>query len=502
MAHPRFFTMLMKRYFVLVLGLLSLNSGAQELVLPRDFRQHNLTEYASSFLNPVYSLDRGNPESLALWSRWQWQTPDSDPTTFIVNYTRQLNLESSGGIGFFQHNTGTFIQTGAALNYAYALALESDAQIAFGVNLFVFNQKLADDRFQPDPMIELPMIEDANNIVLQAAPSLRFMIGGFSIGITAENLFDYNFSASERVTQPSDKIYIGHASYRVPVNMFGTDGSYLQPTVYMKTFPETDNQYGIGAIFSTPKFWAQGGYNSFYGISGGIGGRFFKNFSIGALVEFGTDSSLDGQDATVEIVTGYYLAKRDKTDEPIAEEEEEIPAEPEAETAEEREAAIAEEQAQQQRTLDSIAQVQREATLAQQLEQRRRDSIAEVRRQADIAAAQQRARDSIQRREEMAAAETEAPATERYQETTTEDGLQAGYYLIANVFGTKKYYTSFMAQLTNRGLNPKSFYRSENKYNYVYLERYDTIEQARRARNSKYNGRYAEELWIFGVVPD
>ena len=497
MAHPRFFTMYMKRYFVLVLALLALNSTAQELVLPNDFRQHNLTEYASSFLSPVFSLDRANPESLALWSRWQWQTPDADPTTFIANYTRRLNLESTAGLGFFQHNTGTFLQTGAALNYAYALDLESDAQIAFGINLFLFSQKLADDRFQPDPMIELPMVEDTNNFILQAAPSLRFMISGFSIGITAENLFDYNFSDSERVSQPRDKIYIGHASYRIPVNVFGSDdASYLQPIVYMKTFPEIDNQYGLTTIFSTPKFWVQGGYNSFYGISGGIGGRFFKNFSIGALVEFGTDDSLDGRDPTVEIVTGYYLRKRDKSKDEIAEEEEEEIAEPEVET----ESEIAEQQAEQQRRLDSIAQAQREASLAAQELRRRQDSIASAERERELAEAQQRVQDSIQRQRELAAAEEEQP-NERYQEAQEEEGLQPGYYLIANVFGTQKYYNSFMKQLSDRGLDPKSFYRQENRYNYVYLERYDTIEEARRARNSKFNGRYTDDLWIFGVVP-
>ena len=58
-----------------------------------------------------------------------------------------------------------------------------------------------------------------------------------------------------------------------------------------------------------------------------------------------------------------------------------------------------------------------------------------------------------------------------------------------------------MKQLSDRGLDPKSFYRQENRYNYVYLERYDTIEEARRARNSKFNGRYTDDLWIFGVVP-
>ena len=89
---------------------------------------------------------------------------------------------------------------------------------------------------------------------------------------------------------------------------------------------------------------------------------------------------------------------------------------------------------------------------------------------------------------------------ERYEETATEDGLEPGFYLIANVFGTKKYYEAFMQDLSRRGLAPKSFFRSLNKYNYVYLKRYNTIQEARKARDSEFDGRYPDKTWIFRVI--
>ena len=88
---------------------------------------------------------------------------------------------------------------------------------------------------------------------------------------------------------------------------------------------------------------------------------------------------------------------------------------------------------------------------------------------------------------------------EKYQEVSQEEGLQPGFYLIANVFGTKRYYDIFMQRLQDRGLEPKSFYRSANKFNYVYLGRYNSIEEARKARDSQFGGRYKGELWIFRV---
>ena len=778
---------------------------AQEQLLPPDFRQHNLTEYNSSFLSPVFALDRNNPQSVALWTRWQWQSIDADPTTLFLNYTRRLNTESVAGIGFFQNNTGVFLQSGGVLNYAYALDLESNAQIAFGLNLFGFVRKLAEN-FQPDPNISLPIFAETNDFILRLDPSLRFKLNRFSIGIVAENLFDYNFTAKEKDTGPMEKVYIGLASYSFPITIFGSsENSYIQPTVYMKTLPTYDNQFGFTTLFSTPKFWVQAGYNNFYGISGGAGARLFSRFSIGALMEFGSSNALQGTDPTFEFVTSYRLGSPESKGQimtPEEEEEEEKPLITEAEQMEnalageeakpdkkeerllEREAKLAEKQqrkdavaaakeqqkltllsekaaektrdsiireqkrlnliegekiAQQrqdsitevrnreeqlearriadqqqqdalalaqrqdsivrvqkenemtakriaeQKTLDSLAGVRRQQRIAEagrMAEQRRQDSIIEVQKETELAAkriaeqktrdsladvrkqqriaeaariaeqrrqdsiievqkekelaakriAEQKTRDSladvrkqqriaeaariseqrrqdsiieVQKEKELAAkriaeqktrdslaevrkqqriteaarieeqkrqdaieavkkaealavakrkaeekkrdslariraqermaiaqaeeqkriqdsitqvkaAEAQVPeqqqavkeqvvavepqAGEKYEEAVTEDGLEPGFYLIANVFGTKKYFETFMTTLKDQGLRPRSFFRSLNKYNYVYLQRYDSMTEARKARDTKFNGRYQGNTWIFRVV--
>ena len=748
---------------------------AQEQLLPPDFRQHNLTEYNSSFLSPVFALDRNNPQSLAFWSRWQWQSVDADPTTLFLNYTRRLDAESVAGIGFFQNNTGVFLQSGGVLNYAYALDLESNAQIAFGLNLFGYVRKLAEN-FQPDPNISLPILAETNDFILRLDPSLRFKLDRFSIGIVAENLIDYNFTTNEKDTGPMEKVYIGLASYSFPVTIFGSsENSFIQPTVYMKTLPNYDNQFGLTTLFSTPKFWVQAGYNNFYGISGGAGARLFNRFSVGALMEFGSSNELQGTDPTFEFVTSYKLGpiqSKSKTITPEEEEEEEKPLITEEEQLEEtladneptvdkkeerrlekeamlaerkerkdsvaaaraqqklavasakaaqkaqdsitreqqrlnliegekiaqrrqdsltevrnrekelqtqkisdqqlkdsvalvkrtaeleaarkltlqrtqdsiktaqREEELAAKRIAEQKTKDSIAEVkkqQRIAEMARIAEQKRRDSlnasqkarelaaikvakqktkdsIAEVRKQQRIAeaakkaekrrldslnavmkakdlaakrVAEQKTKDSLaevrklrriaeaariaeqkkkdsleqaQKAEALAVArkiaegkkrdslariraeeqlaiiqaeeqrrlqdsiaaakataaelleqqqptkeevvKVEPEAGEKYEEAVTADGLEPGFYLIANVFGTKKYFENFMTSLKDQGLRPKSFFRSLNKYNYVYLQRYDSMTEARKARDTKFNGRYSGKTWIFRAVAE
>ncbi|APA66135.1 PorP/SprF family type IX secretion system membrane protein [Maribacter sp. 1_2014MBL_MicDiv] len=535
----------------LLIGFVVLGLKAQEVVLPTDFRQQNLTEYNGSIVNPAYSLDRNNPSSIVFWSRWQWQTYDGDPTSLFLNYTARLNDVSAAGIGFFQHNTGIFLNTGANLNYAYNIALGEDIFLGVGLNVFAFQQKLADDRFfVPNPI----QTSAENDFILQMAPGINLSIDRFNIGLTSENLFDYNFTTNERNTSPDDRMFQALVSYDFPVSVLSSDdSSVFRPMLYYKTIPGLDNQIGLITLLTTNKYWAQAGYNSFYGFSGGIGGRFFKRLSFGALVEVGTSSDLKGQDPTFELVTSYKLGKQQTSAEELEEQliaeeknkEESLVQQEEIEVAsteltKAEKLALKRESKKQERLAlieskrlkDSIQNASRQSDLAvkqskrdikrkrdslenakaeQALaeakalqQQRQKDSIAAVmKREAEaVALAQQRRQDSIAESKALAMRNevVEVKAGEKYEEVTKEGALEPGYYLIANVFGTKKYLDAFLADMKKRGINAKSFFREKNKYNYVYLAKFDFIKDARQARDSKLNGKYTDKIWIFRVT--
>ncbi|MGB5237989.1 MAG: PorP/SprF family type IX secretion system membrane protein [Flavobacteriaceae bacterium] len=484
----------MKRLFLLYIALFSCIVQSQNMELPPDFRQHTLTEYNSSFLNPVFSLNRNNPESVALWTRWQWQSIDADPSTIFLNYSRRLKKESAAGVAFFQHNTRYYVQRGGALNYAYGMDLKNNAQIAIGVNLFAYQRKLADERLLQNPNPPVPL-SNSSDFIVQFAPGLQFSVGGFNTGISVENLVDYNISAGEKVSQPGEKIYYGHAGYEFPITVFGTEeNSYIRPVLYLKSIPGYDEQLGLNALISTSKFYTQLGFSNFYGFSAGLGGRFMKKFSIGALMEFGTRSDLDGMDPSIEIAASFFLGPQ--FDEEIPEEEE-VPEKTEEEIAQE---LAEEEEKRREAELLAAAALAREAELARQQEE---ELLAEEARKAR----EEFVRDSLAAVQEAElqriAAEAEAAPKEdeKYQEALTEEGLQPGYYLVANVFGTKRYFEAFIKTLSQKGLDPKSFYKKSNKYNYVYLQRYDSMQEARKARDSKFNGRYEGETWIFRMLP-
>ncbi len=156
----------------------------------------------------------------------------------------------------------------------------------------------------------------------------------------------------------------------------------------------------------------------------------------------------------------------------------------------------------EKRNLDSLATVEKERTKAAVIAletQKRQDSINAAKLVAAEVAKKKLESEKISQQQKVEKpAETKTKG--RYEEVANEDGLTPGYYLIANVFGTKTYFEKFMKTLTTKGLQPKSFYRKVNKYNYVYLERYDTLKEAEIARDGHLNGRYPDKTWIFRVV--
>ncbi len=523
----------MLRYFLLfVFGSISFTCVAQDVELPTDFRQHNLNQINSSLFNPTFSLDRNLPRSLALWSRWQWQSIDGDPTTLFVNYTQKLNENLAGGLGFFQHNTGIYLQTGLNLNVAWAGSLGDNTTIYLGVNIFSFDQKLADEQLVLLPESELQSINTENSFLTQISPGLRLTSKTFSVGITVQNAVSLALSGPD--DPESNGSVIGFISNDFPFQLWGNP-TFFRPQLYLNAISGFDTQVGINALLGHPQFWVQGGYNDFYGPSLGLGVTLAKKIAIGGLLEFPTDNEISEEDPTFELTVSYLIGKQTFAKKPQLEEEplleEKLPAKEKTKPSKENKTVDNIEDTkkapevtpkrpsrrqlrlQEERRQDSIDQALIAANAARK-EKYRLDSIARVReeqrriqaKQDSIATAKSKEMALLRekaRQDSIAQVELNKDVdllpNERYEEVAKEDGLEPGFYLIANVFGTKKYYENFMKTLKGRGLSPGSFYRTVNGYNYVYLQRYNSINEARKARDSKFNGKYQDKLWIFRV---
>lgn len=78
-------------------------------------------------------------------------------------------------------------------------------------------------------------------------------------------------------------------------------------------------------------------------------------------------------------------------------------------------------------------------------------------------------------------------------------GVTSGYYVIANVFKSRKYLDAFLGDLKKKGLDAGYFYNKENGLHYVYLADYNYKSDAKTAYVSNMNGQYSADKWIMQV---
>ena len=79
------------------------------------------------------------------------------------------------------------------------------------------------------------------------------------------------------------------------------------------------------------------------------------------------------------------------------------------------------------------------------------------------------------------------------------NGVENGYYIVANVYKGGKYMDKFMRDLNNQGFASDYIDNPNNGLKYVYLERHDTWEDAASAYNSNLDGNYDGAKWIMNV---
>ncbi len=79
------------------------------------------------------------------------------------------------------------------------------------------------------------------------------------------------------------------------------------------------------------------------------------------------------------------------------------------------------------------------------------------------------------------------------------NGVKDGYYIVANVYKGGNYMNKFIEKLGQEGITADFIDNPENGLKYVYVQRFDTWQEAEAAHNSKLNGAYKGDLWIMNV---
>lgn len=523
----------------------------------------NLLKFNRFLINPTFSTVREDKSYINLLHRNQAVSFDDNNQSYFLSYSGRIGDRSGLGLSLYTQREGTLSNYGVLANYAYGVKLSDKSNFTFGANLSYYNSGFDESRANPvedDPF--LSGFQDSSLLTFQ--PGFNISYGAFDFGLFAENLIDYNLKTSEAITSFREKTFSGHLQYTHqfdnPSGIF--EQGRLMPLARVRKVGEEDLVLGGSLILDLPKIgWLQGGFDSFYGASAGIGFNLNRRLSIGYTMEQGLTDTFDNFGITHEISFAYSFTPNLTEDrvmleegyeETLASNEEEAgPAaaasEKDLEIAElkrrlaENDAILAElmfrqdsmEQSRQrdlEKRFEMVMRMVRQETGGQRPDlEDKAEQLYFINNDKDAVARQEAPEEEIleeapkktlpeaapkQPREEAVATATEtremdrdrtrtqpAPetATVRHRKFRDLKDVADGYYVVANVYKGTHYMDKFIADLQAQGLEASYIDNPGNGLKYVYLKRFDSWQDAEAAVRSSLGGDYTGALWVMDV---
>ncbi len=341
------------------------------------------------------------------------------------------------------------------------------------------------------------------------------------------------------------------------------ESARLMPLVRAKKIGEEEVTLGGSLILDLPKLgWVQAGYDSFYGASAGLGFNINRRLSLGYTMEKGLSTNFDNFGLTHEISLAYSFTPNLTEDRVMLEDDYEdslvdaeeptnkIATNEEIEELKrklaENDAILAElmfrqdsleagRQKDLERRFEMVMRMVRNETKGKRpdLEKRAEELFFTGKNKPQIAlnepntteeknntissaAPTTNYNDNIiekvtQKRDAIVTTNTQTnpSSTTKTSKPTQDkiksrrfrnlDGVEDGYYVVANVYKGGYYMDKFISNLEEKGINADYVDNPQNGLKYVYLQRYDTWEEAANAHKSSFNGNYDGATWIMNV---
>ncbi len=241
--------------------------GVVSLVIP----VRNSLKFNRYIVNPTFSFVREQNRYISFNNKRQWTQFDDSPQTYLFGYSGRFNEDIGVGIGLFQQNYGVLTTFGGILNFAYNVGLDRYSNLTFGMNIGVYRSGLNQGKVVtnfPDPSLEnIP-----SNMLLTVNPGINYGTEFIDFGLSVNNAVAYNVKTSEILEDDPEQSIQAHAMYTGYFNTRGFfDESKFTGLVRSEFKKEKTILSGIAMINIPKGIWAQAGYNTLYGLFGGLG---------------------------------------------------------------------------------------------------------------------------------------------------------------------------------------------------------------------------------------
>jgi type IX secretion system PorP/SprF family membrane protein len=285
--------------------LYSQEDGVVALTLP----VRNSLKYNKFIINPTFSFVREQSPVLSFYNKREWVQFDNAPQTYLLSYSGRF-LENEGvSLGLFQQDYGVLTTFGAVANFAHNISLREDSNLTFGMNLGIYKSGLNKGKVitnYPDPSLEnIP-----SNSLITINPGINYGTTFLDFGLSVNNLILYNLKTSKIIENDPEKSIEAHIMYTGFIDSFGFfDGSKFSSILVTEVKKDKTIISGLAMLTLLKGIWAQAGYNTLYGMSGGIGINITPKISMEYNFEKGT-GNLSNFGASHEIVFAYKFSSK------------------------------------------------------------------------------------------------------------------------------------------------------------------------------------------------
>ena len=256
----------------------------------------NSLKFHRYVLHPTFSIVRQQDKYISINNKRELIQLGDAPSTYMANFSGRLTENIGGGIGLFQQNYGVLTTFGGLVNLAYNATLAEESNLTFGINIGAYKSGINSGKVVtnvPDPSVNtIP-----NNFLLTINPGINYGGGFMDFGLSVNNLLAYNFTESKLLDENPKLGIQGHVMYTGYMGGYG----FLEDSKFSALgrieFRDDTSIYSGTLMLTVPKgFWVQGGYNSLYGASAGLGLQITSQIAIeynyekalGGLADFGS----------------------------------------------------------------------------------------------------------------------------------------------------------------------------------------------------------------------
>lgn len=241
--------------------------GVVSLALP----VRNSLTFNQYVLNPTFSFVREQNQYISIYNKREWVQFEDAPQTYLVSYSGRFKENIGAGVGLFQQNYGVLTTFGGILNFAYNARLDRDSNLTFGLNVGAYKSGINTGNVVtnfPDPSLD----NVPSNFLLTVNPGINYGTAFLDFGLSVNNLVLYNINSSELIKDNPQQSFQAHLMYNGYMDSRGFfDESKFSGLVRSEFGKEETIISGL-VMLTVPKgIWAQVGYNTVYGASGGLG---------------------------------------------------------------------------------------------------------------------------------------------------------------------------------------------------------------------------------------